>query len=167
MAYSFVVHDFSRPSEGLPIPLTGVLGLWILPVLHPENTTDSLSAAINTVFREATSGYFPGQFLRILTTHTWPDFWAFYNVSNGPRDAGFDQYLGSRLLDGKALTQNLTALREAFKTATPPGGATGTYLVGGHGVQNVKPRGGSNAVNPAWRKAYVHSGAYSAFVRAK
>jgi len=29
--------------------------------------------------------------------------------------------------------------------------------VSGKGVHNAKPRGGSNAINPAWRKAYVHS----------
>jgi hypothetical protein len=165
MAYSLVVHDFSRPKKGIPIALDGVLGQWILPALHPENTSDSLDAAINAVFREATAGYFPGQFIRILTTHTWPDFWAYYNVSNGPRDAGFDQYLGSRLLDGKALTQNLTALKQAFKATTPSGSSTGAFLVGGHGVQNAKPRGGSNAVNPAWRRAYIHSGTYSGLVR--
>lgn len=51
-------------------------------------------------------------------THTYPDFWAWYPVRNGPLDAAHDQVLASRLVDGKALTQNLTVLREAYKEAS-------------------------------------------------
>ena len=32
------------------------------------------------------------------------------------------------------------------------------YLLGGKGVADAVPRGGSDAVNPAWRKAVVHAG---------
>ena len=159
MNYGLVARNFSG-QFGITDPVDAYFAPFIMPVLHPENTTDSLLAAINKVFDEATAGA-PIELKRGIIPQTYPDFWAWYNVSNGPLDAGYDQYLGSRLLDGKALTQNLTAVAEAFKAATPLGGVTSAYLVGGKGVINAKPRGGSNAVNSAWRKAYVHSGTYS------
>jgi hypothetical protein len=163
MNYGFVARNFSG-QFGLTAPVDAYVAYFIMPVLHPENTTDSFTAAINKVFDEATAGA-PIEFQRAVSPQTYPDFWAWYNVNNGPLDAGYDQYLGSRLLDEKALTHNLTALAEAFRAATPLGGVTSVYLVGGHGVINAKPRGGSNAVNSAWRKAYVHSGMYSGHTR--
>jgi hypothetical protein len=159
MVYSLVARNFSGKS-GIKVPLDGFLATFILPGLHPENTSLSLTAVVSKLLSKATAAY-PFQFMGGVIPQTYPDFWAWYNVSNGPLDAGYDQYLGSRLLDGKALTQNLTALKEAFKAATASGSGISAYLVGGHGVMNAKPRGGGNAVNPAWRRAYVHAGTYS------
>jgi hypothetical protein len=96
--------------------------------------------------------------MRSVTPTLYKDFYSYYAVNNGPLNAGFDIVLGSRLLDEETLTKNLTAVIEAFKTTTPPGSTTDVYLVGGKGVQNAVPRGGSNAVNPAWRKALAHTG---------
>jgi hypothetical protein len=158
MNYGFVARNFSG-QFGITDPVDAYFAPFIMPVLHPANTTESFVAAINKVFDEATAGT-SIEFRRAVIPQTWPDFWAWYNISNGPLDAGYDQYLGSRLLDAKALTQNLTAVAEAYKAATRSGGVTSAYLVGGKGVINAKPRGGSNGVNSAWRKAYVHSGAY-------
>jgi hypothetical protein len=156
MTYSFVARNFSG-QYGITTPVDGFLGSFLLPVLHPDNTSDSLNATLNQMFNQAIDGS-PVPFLHNVTTQNYPDFWAWYNLSNGPLDAGFDQYIGSRLLDEKALTENLTALASAFKASTPSGGMTSAYLVGGKGVMNAKPRGGSDAVGSAWRKAYVHSG---------
>lgn len=159
MNYAAVVRNFSG-EFGITEPVDAFFAPFLMPALHPENTSDSLVAAINKLFDEATAGA-PIQFMRNVIPQAYPDFWAWYNISNGPLDAGFDQYLGSRLLDRKALTQNLTAVAAAFKAATPSGSVTSAYLVGGKGVMHAKPRGGSNAVNSAWRKAYVHSGTRS------
>lgn len=161
-AYTFVVTNFTSaelvPALNLTTPVDGFYGTFILPSLHPFNTSDSLLAAINNVFNNATSPY-PDQFYLSVNPASYPSFWAWYKVNNGPLSAGGNAVLGSRLLDEKALTQNLTALQEALKIVTPPGGSvTQLYLVGGKGVMNAKPRGGSNAVNPAWRRAYVHAG---------
>jgi hypothetical protein len=158
MAYSFVARNFSG-AFGITNPVDGFLATFMLPVLHPDNTSDSMNATLNKMFEQATAGSTLPVTYNVIP-QVYPDFWAWYNVSNGPLDAGFDGYLGSRLLDGKALTQNLTALAQAFKAATASGSATMAYLVGGKGVMNAKPRGGSNAVGSAWRKAYVHTGSY-------
>jgi len=158
MAYSYVVRNFSG-QFGITQPIDGVVGSFIMPVLHPENTSESINATLYKIFGQATAG--APQYLFSATPTMYPDFWAWYSINNGPLDAGFDEYLGSRLLGEQALTENLTALAEAYKAATPMGGMTSAYLVGGHGVMNAKPRGGSNAVNSAWRKAYVHAGMLS------
>lgn len=155
--YSNLAANFVSAALNITSAVDGFLGLFILPGLHPSNTSESLVAAVTEIINEATAPYL-GQFFFKIYPSTYADFWAYYQVANGPLDAGHDQVLGSRLIDGDALTKNLTALKEAYKTATPPGETTSAYLVAGRGVMNAKPRGGSNAVNPAWRKAYVHSG---------
>jgi hypothetical protein len=64
------------------------------------------------------------------------------------------------LLDEATLSGNQTALKEALKGYIGEGlTASGTlYLLGGKGVWDAQPRGGSDAVNPAWRKALGHFG---------
>lgn len=154
--YSFMVASFASAELNITSPIDGYIGAFSIPALHPSNSSDSLNAAITKLFSDATAAY-PFQFFTSVTAQTYPDFWAWYSVNNGPNDAGHDQVLGSRLLDRKALTGNLTALKETFKAITPASSITSVYLVGGKNVMNAQPRGGSNAVNPAWRKAYVHS----------
>jgi hypothetical protein len=72
--------------------------------------------------------------------------------------AGSDTVLGSRLLDASTLTGNQTALKEALKgfTGTGSNAGSGPFLLGGRGVANAVPRGGSDAVLPAWRTALAH-----------
>jgi hypothetical protein len=161
--YSFIVTSFASAEFNIPSPVDGYVGTFLLPALHPSNSSDSLKSTITKLFAEATAPY-PFQFFTSVKTRTYPDFWAWYSVSNGPLDAGHDRVIGSRLLGGKALTQNLTALKETYKAITPAGSITMVYLVGGKNVMNAVPRGGSNAVNPAWRKAYVHSREFQTLV---
>jgi hypothetical protein len=155
--YSFVAPSFVSAEFNITSPVNAFYGIFMLPRLHPFNSSKSLTAVLNQVLAEATAPY-PFQFFTSVVPATYPDFWAWYSVNNGPLGAGSDMVLGSRLLDEKALTQDLTALKDALKTSTPAGALTSMYLIAGKGVQNAKPRGGGNAVNPAWRKALVHSG---------
>ena len=69
--------------------------------------------------------------------------------------AGVDKVVGSRLLPAETLTDD--AFHDALIDFVGPAGAR-LYMVSGKGVWNAKPRGGSNAVNPAWRKALIHAG---------
>ena len=50
----------------------------------------------------------------------------------------------------------MTKLKEQIKAATPLEYGSQAYLVGGKGVKDVVPRGGSDAVLPAWRDSLVH-----------
>jgi hypothetical protein len=142
---------------GFTTPMDIFLGTYMLQSLYPGNTSNSLLAALTTVFDAATADY-PGQFTCIMRQPTvYPDFWEFY-ISPGHNEligAGVDQVLGSRLLDEKALLQNLTALKDALKIVTQP--SVQLSLVAGRGVANAKRRGGSNSANLIWRKALVET----------
>ncbi|KAI0859011.1 FAD-binding domain-containing protein [Xylaria cubensis] len=86
-----------------------------------------------------------------LDLNPYPSFQSWYSVYYDQNTAGYDGYVGSRLLDEKALNES-AALGEIFKHAN------GTaYLVAGKGVRDAKPRGGSISVTPTWRKAIVHT----------
>jgi hypothetical protein len=155
--YSFLAPSFVSPSLNITSAVDAYYGVFMLPLLHPGNSSATLIAAINDVLNTAKAPY-PAQFVTSVTGTAYPDFWSWYQNNNGPLDAGSDVVLGSRLLDEKALTANTTAVKEAYKIITQPGRMTNIYLVSGKNVWNAEPRGGSNAVNPAWRKAFVHTG---------
>ncbi len=158
-AYTFITPNFTSPSLNITSPLSAYYGIFSLPLLpsRPSNTTASLVSSIQNLFSAATKSY-PGMFFTSITSKEYPNFNAYYILNNGPLDAGSDVILGSRLLDAKALTGNLTALKETFKAVTPVGSTTSVYLVAGKGVSDAVPRGGGDAVNPAWRRALVHTG---------
>ncbi|KAI0397651.1 FAD-binding domain-containing protein [Xylariaceae sp. FL0594] len=79
--------------------------------------------------------------------------WLVDNEDMSP--AGSDKYIGSRLLDEAAFSShNSTYLGQVLQgsgSSTPS-----PFLVGGKGVWNARPRGGSTAVTPTWRKALAH-----------
>lgn len=66
-----------------------------------------------------------------------------------------DKVVGSWLLPAETLTDD--ALRPALVQFLGQDGGR-LYMVSGKGVWDAVPRGGSDAVNPAWRKALVHAG---------
>lgn len=69
--------------------------------------------------------------------------------------AGVDKVVGSRLLPAETLTDD--DFRDALIEFVGDSGAR-LYMVSGKGVWDAKPRGGSDAVNPAWRKSSIHAG---------
>ncbi|KAK4187718.1 putative FAD-linked oxidoreductase YvdP [Podospora australis] len=79
-------------------------------------------------------------------------YW-FDNVDKTPVGTNF---MGaSRLLNVEVLTSHpFERLKQALKTAAGPFGLNG-ILGAGLGVWNAHPRGGGNAVNPAWRNNTV------------
>jgi hypothetical protein len=159
-SYNNIAANITVPELNITTPINGFSGFFVLPLVSPSNTSDSFATVIRS-FVSNTTGPYPLQVVSSLSFTTYPNFFDFYQVGNGPLNGGDDVMLGSRLLDGKALTRNLTALKEAIQLATPPGQVTQANLVGGKNVWNAKPRGGSDAVNPAWRKAYVHASMFT------
>ena len=128
---------------------------FLLPILSPSNSSESLSAAINVLIDHVTTTW-PGYFKYSTDNLTWATFYDWWLPANGPDYAGIDLMVGSRLLDEEALTRDLDALKAAIKVFIPPGNAGMANLVAGGKVSTVVPRGGSDAVNPAWRKAIIH-----------
>jgi hypothetical protein len=135
----------------------GCQGVFFIPALSSSNTTDSLAAAFNPIFTHVEETW-PGQFVSGISNRTYPSFNDFFLETSGPNEAGIDLKIGSRLLDAKALSADLPALKSALKVAMGgPGGSIMSHLVSGKGVRDAVPRGGSNSVNPAWRKSLVHA----------
>jgi hypothetical protein len=130
-------------------------GSFFLPSLSLSNTSASLNTALTPIFANINATY-PNQFFFSFNATTWPSFYSWWSVNNGPNNAGIDLLFGSRLLDVPALTANVTALKEAIRGATAPGLSSGALLVSGKGVWDAVPRGGSDAVLPAWRTSLVH-----------
>lgn len=149
--YTFLFNNFTNPFDGGATRVSGVAGTLALQDTQDPN---AMLGVISPMVAHINKTW-PG-FALIPNTSTYGSFWDWYQVHYDQSSAGTDSYVGSRLLDGPALTANLTATAEAFRQFTAEGAGT-AYLVSGKGVWDAQPRGGSNAVLPAWRKAYVHA----------
>ena len=150
--YSFLFDNFN-PTFGSPA-VSGVQASFVLQ--DTQDAKDMLK--LWTPIFEHINTTWPG-FSIVPNITEYSSFWEWYQPNKDDFAAGKNQYIFSRLLDDKALTGDRNATRDAFRALSASG--TGTaYLVSGKGVWNAKPRGGSNAVLPAWRKAYVHASKY-------
>lgn len=122
-----------------------------------HNTQDTAAAlAAWEPIRNHINATWPGMWAATDSALTYPSWYGYYYNHYDTSEAGLDQMVGSRLLDGPALTANLTAAAAAWKQFSG-GGYSTAYLVSGKGVWDVKPAGGSDSVNPVWRTAYVHA----------
>ncbi|KAI1779130.1 FAD-binding domain-containing protein [Hypoxylon cercidicola] len=95
---------------------------------------------------------FPGMSINLIPA-AFPSFQDWFSTHYDKSTAGYDEWVGSHLLDAGALTENTTAVSEAFKVL----GDSQAFLVAGQGVKNAKPRGGGNSVNPSWRRTIAHA----------
>jgi hypothetical protein len=151
-AKSFSILGAQMPF-GLPKPtLEG--GIAISPLIEGNYTEHHLDSELEPVFQYIKETW-PQVIFQTVKTQ-FPSFHSWYLVNNDPTPAGFQGYLGSRLLDRKAVTVNLTASKLAYE-ASAEGGLAVAYVLSGKGVWDAKPRGGGNSVCPAWRRAIVYS----------
>lgn len=140
-------------------------GNFLLPVLSEQNTTSSLTAVLTPIFTNITSTY-PDEFIiTVSNATTYPTFYDWWRTRNSTNYAGLDLLAGSRLIGADAL-HDTDALETALKGVAPSavgGQGVNFYLLGGKGIADAVPRGGSDAVNSAWRRAVVHAGLYPPF----
>ncbi len=129
----------------------GMMGkLIMLNTTNPANITrlfDPIFAHINATW--------PG-FTATTNTTFFPSFNEWYRVNYDPTLTGFENIVGSRLLNRDALTTDPMSVKVAIAKFSAWGQAE-VFMVSGKGVHDAKPRGGGNAVLPAWRNAYVHA----------
>lgn len=112
-------------------------------ILTPlNNTIQTRFGGDGTIFTDGVKAY-----------SSWLDW---FEVNYDHTSAGGVGVLESWLLDKKSLTEDPKAVVEAFTAASKVYDGTMFFPIAGKGVQEAKPRGGSNAVNPGWRKAYIH-----------
>jgi hypothetical protein len=150
MGYHYVVPRAGPNTSGVEI----ITGIWFFPhktieemdtILDPIYTAiNSSSWAIDSISLDQTKG-------------TVPEIMSFYAQISADTTGVSGRY-GSWLLDGPSLTQNFSALKEHFKAATPQPWLLISLVIAGPGTRNSVATipGGSNAVLPAWRKAYAH-----------
>ncbi|RDA89010.1 hypothetical protein CP532_0668 [Ophiocordyceps camponoti-leonardi (nom. inval.)] len=146
------------PGSGLPREVAGVTGSNAML----NNDDPTVAIKIFKPINDTINARWPGKVLLHLESPIdYPSFLAWYDVNFDGTTGGRSRYLVSRLLDKEALTGDPTALREALRAGNEPNGIQALYTVTGKGVHEAKPRGG-NAVHPAWRRAYVHTGVSTA-----
>lgn len=149
--YTFIVSGFPNPFDGGNTTVGGAYG--VLAVLDTQDPTVMLKLLGPTL--ADISVKWPG-FLIVPNITTYPSFWAWFQdySENGP--PGTDFFVGSRLLDERALTADLDANSAAYAQVIADRGVGTVHLVGGKGVRDARPREGGDAVLPAWRRSYVH-----------
>jgi hypothetical protein len=151
--YSFLFSSFPNPfdNSSTPVPVSGMFLILTLQD-QPPTTIDTVLNPLLTHLNAT----FPS-FALITIPEEHPSFSAWYESHYDTSAAGANILIGSHLLPRSALTSNLTASASALREFVSPLGFGTAYLVSGKGVHSATPRGGSNAVNPGWRTAYVHA----------
>lgn len=141
------------PIPGAPKEVAGILGQFIVQDVEDPEYTEKIWKPINETIQKRWSGAVQ----LIVGKEEYPSFLKWFDVHYDQDTAGNSSYLVSRLLSKEALDGDQDALKVALKSAMGPSGGMGAFLVAGKGVRDAKPRGGSDAVNPGWRKSYVHA----------
>jgi hypothetical protein len=152
--YTYVARNLPKPVPipGLPDTIDGMFGTCILQ--------DAAAGDVEKLFKplnETLMKRWPGQAVLYTSVIAYDSFLAWYDVNYDGGSAGGSAYLVSRLLDRKTLTSGSAQLRDALVAPVSSIGGYSVFLVGGKGVIDAKPRGGSNAVNSAWRSAHIHA----------
>jgi hypothetical protein len=161
MGYYYVLPTYpgTLPLTNNTAPTQGLIGVLAGGFIFPELTEEQVQAIMAPVEAavksppEATEPVLIGS-----SAASFPDFMELW-LMNPPELVGSDGRLGAWLLDGPALASgNYQSLKEQLRLSTPADEILIGHLVAGPGVRNARIPGGSNAVLPAWRKSYVHTG---------
>lgn len=127
-------------------------------MLHDGTSGEEMTEIFEPILSHINTTW-PGTYL-VNSTAKYPSFYTDFLDFHDTSSAGADQIVGSRLLPVDVLVGNFTMLVEAVKGFTSILATSGAapFLLGGKGVANAVPAGGSDAVLPAWRKSLVHMG---------
>jgi hypothetical protein len=150
--YPIIFNTVPNTLDGGLTTVTGILGKVIM--LNTTSAAD-IVARFQPLFDHINATW-PGQFTFYSSTMDHPSFAAWYLDNYDASPVGYENVMGSRLLDVPALTANATATKQAFQKFSLGGQAT-VYIVSGKGVWEAQPRGGGNAAHPAWRKTLAHA----------
>ncbi|PTB44833.1 uncharacterized protein TrAFT101_000301 [Trichoderma asperellum] len=154
--YNIITKDMEIPIQepGIPDRVAGFMGKCILQDVDDPEAVSKAFHPINETIQKR----WPNRVQFYTTLEQYDSFLAWFDKNYDTNQAGGSLYLVSRLLDGEVLTGNTEALKNALQVGMSGSSRSmEAFMVGGKGVQEATPRGGSNAVNPAWRTAYVHA----------
>jgi len=153
-SYSFVANNGTSP---IPIGIPTISGFYGTAVI-PNTTDPGLVLAAYAPIVEHIHATWPGKMTFIQQTTVFPsflDWFRVYDDSGSP--AGKSLYMPSRLMDEASFTRDLATLGTTVRDlAAATGGTFVAFMLGGSGVWDARPRGGSNAVLPGWRKVVAH-----------
>ncbi|KAF5489633.1 FAD-linked oxidoreductase ZEB1 [Colletotrichum siamense] len=146
------------PVQSLPAQIAGMMGVALLQDQPDSEAMQELWQPINATI----AARWP-EAVFVLQTEQFASWFDWFDKYRDARPVGYHLIFASRLLDEAALTEDVDALAAAVGTATERVGRVTAFLVSGRGVHEAMPRGGGNAVHPAWRRAYVHAMATTQF----
>ena len=152
--YAWLSKALEAP-EGLESTmLGGAFGILALQDTHDE---EDFLALMGPIAEEAKERFPESNVTFAPMFEKYDSFLDWFKVYDDQSPAGANVWMGSRLLDEEALKGDLEKLAGNLDRLGDDGGSLMVHLVAGKGVHKAKPRGGENAVLPAWRKAYAHS----------
>lgn len=134
---------------GLPDKLAGFFARTITLEAHTEEDVWKILGPMN----ETTSERWPGQVTWLALIDNYDSFMDWYEVNFDDGASGGGVYLISRFFSRSIIEDDPDVFASALKPILVDDGWLAWYFVAGEGVKNAKPRGGSNAVHPAWRTA--------------
>jgi hypothetical protein len=154
--YNYVSTKNAVPLDipGVPPNLAGFAGSSAVMDQEP-GTIQAILDELNANMTRRFNGTF--SFSQITT---YDSFLEWYDVNFDGGAAGQSMILKSTLISREALTTSSDALVDAIETASTMRKGVSFFPLAGKGVQEAVPRGGSNAVNPGWRKSLVHCCTY-------
>ena len=133
--------------------------------LAPNMNLDQVRQLLNPMEEHIKLAKFPDTISVSGNGEKYPDYTKGFATNNDPDTAGIPVRLGSRLLDEQSLSKPIAELKETLRAAS---GGSARWPILGHviaGPGTWSPKGGiaggSNAVLPAWRKAFMQMGKHS------
>ncbi|KAJ8123346.1 hypothetical protein ONZ43_g688 [Nemania bipapillata] len=146
--YAFFTYNTTTPNanNGIDI-LSGLIGEFMITDTQDIKDMQTIWEPILTHIKTT----WPATVI-MESLNPYSSFYSWFTVFYDQGAAGYNHYVGSRLLDEKALSINSTTLGKVFTDAR-----ASAYLVAGKGVREAKPRGGGLSVTPTWRRAVVHA----------
>ncbi|PON27665.1 hypothetical protein TGAM01_v203432 [Trichoderma gamsii] len=121
--------------------------------IYDPPSSSTLESLLEPYVRQINKTY-PDQITTKVASTVFPNFHSMFLKFADDNGAGVDKVVGSWLLPPDTLKEN--AFGDALVDFLGPAGGR-LYMVAGAGVWDAKPRGGGNAINPAWRKALIHA----------
>jgi hypothetical protein len=149
VAYSYLYPNTSAAG------LQGDVALFqTLFALYDPASASTLEELLTPFIRHVNETY-SKQTTTKATSTVFSNFYSMFLEYADDDGAGVDKVVGSRLLPPETLTED--AFSDALMDFLGDAGGR-LYMVSGKGVWDAEPRGGSDAVSPAWRKALIHAG---------
>ncbi len=153
--FNFLRPNFSNPARGPGQPdyVAGFQGF--MATVDDPNGSDTITKLFKPI-SDTINQRWPGKASFFSRNTEYKSFLDYFEANMDTTPVGDNKYLMSRLLKQESFNDP-KALGDALLSGTGPLGIVALLMVGGKGVQQAKPIGGSNGVNSHWRSAYVHA----------